>query len=72
MLNGKWMRQGAFKAISIPKPVGTGEWQLYNVVADPGEANNLAEAMPEKLETLKAVWDRYATDVGVILGELPL
>jgi len=25
--------------------------------------------MPEKLETLKAAWEQYATDVGVVLGE---
>ncbi len=69
MLNGKWMRQGNYKAVSIPEPEGTGEWRLFDVVADPGEANDLATEMPEKLEILKAAWNEYAADVGVILGE---
>jgi arylsulfatase len=69
MLNGKWMRQGNYKAVSIPEPEGTGEWRLFDVVADPGEANDLATEMPEKLENLKAFWNEYAADVGVILGE---
>ena len=69
MLNGKWMRQGEFKAVLIPEPEGSGDWRLFNVVTDPGEANDLSKAMPEKLETLKAAWEQYAKDVGVVLGE---
>ena len=69
MGNGKWMRQGDFKAVVVPKPYGTGVWKLFNVVEDPGEANDVAKAMPDKLETLKAAWDQYATDVGVIMAE---
>jgi arylsulfatase len=67
MLGGKWMRQGDFKAVMIPEPIGTGEWQLFNVVKDPGEAKDLSAAMPNKLETLKAAWERYAKEVGVVL-----
>ena len=69
MGNGKWMRQGDFKAVSIPEPDGPGEWRLYNVVTGPGEANDLSTQMPDRLETLKAAWDQYAADVGVVLGE---
>jgi len=69
MGGGKWMRQGDFKAVMIPEPYGTGEWQLFNVVKDPGEAKDLSTAMPDKLETLKATWDRYAKEVGVVLPE---
>lgn len=67
MGGGKWMRQGDFKAVMIPKPFGTGEWQLFNVVKDPGEAKDLSAAMPDKLEILKAAWERYAQEVGVVL-----
>ena len=69
MGNGKWMRQGDFKAVMVPKPYGTGVWKLFNVVEDPGEANDLSSAMLQKLDTLKAAWDQYAADVGVILAE---
>jgi len=37
MGGGKWMRQGDYKAVYVPKPYGTAVWQLYNVVEDPGE-----------------------------------
>ena len=42
MLNGKWMRQGNYKAVSVAPRFGSGEWQLYNVAEDPGETNDLS------------------------------
>ena len=66
MGGGKWMRQGDLKAVLVPKPYGTGEWQLFDVVKDPGEAVNLAKKMPERLESLVAAWGRYADEVGVV------
>jgi arylsulfatase len=69
MGGGQWMRQGDFKAVLVPKPYGTGTWRLFNMAEDPGEANDLSQTMPEKLETLKDAWDRYAADVGVIPAE---
>jgi arylsulfatase len=53
----------------VPEPYGAGKWQLFNVVKDPGESNDLSSAMPEKLATLKTAWDRYAEDVGVVPPE---
>lgn len=67
MQNGKWMRQGDLKAVSVAAPYGTGEWKLFDVVADPGETQNLADAQPEKLKQLRAAWESYAEEVGVVL-----
>ena len=39
------------------------------MVDDPGEAKDLSKDKPDKPESLKAAWDRYATDVGVVLSE---
>jgi arylsulfatase len=69
MQGGRWMRQGDLKAVKVPKPYGTGEWLLFDVVKDPGEAKDLSMKMPGKLKTLIAAWDRYAGKVGVILPE---
>ena len=69
MGGGKWMRQGDLKAVLVPKPYGTGSWQLFDVDQDPGEATDLSEEMPEKLEPLIAAWDLYAKEVGVVLPE---
>jgi arylsulfatase len=68
MLNGKWMRQGGFKAVSVAPPYGPGEWRLYNVVVDPGETRDLADEHPELLQRLREAWERYAEDVGVVLS----
>ena len=67
MQNGKWMRQGDFKAISVAPPYGAGTWHLYNLAADPGETHDLSKDKPGTLKQLQAAWDRYAEDVGVVL-----
>jgi arylsulfatase len=67
MQNGKWMRQGDFKAVAVAPPYGTGAWHLYNLADDPGETHDLAKERPEILKKLQAAWDRYAKDVGVVL-----
>jgi arylsulfatase len=69
MGGGKWMRRGSYKAVSVAPPYGDGEWRLYNVDEDPGEANDLAGQMTDMLEELIASWERYAEDVGVIPPE---
>ena len=67
MQNGKWMRQGDFKAVSVTPPYGTGTWHLYNLADDPEETRDLAKVRPETLKKLQAAWDRYSDDVGVVL-----
>ena len=59
MLNGKWTRKGAFKAVSVAPPYGSGEWHLYNVVEDPGETKDLSAEMPELLKELQAEWEEF-------------
>ena len=66
MQDGKWVRQGDFKAVSVAPPYGSAKWQLYNIAVDPGESHDLAEKQPEKLRQLKAAWNRYANEVGVV------
>ena len=68
IVNGKWMRQGKYKAVSIAPPYGKGDWQLYNVVDDPGETTDLAKAQLEILKILQTAWDNYAKEVGVVLS----
>ena len=66
MGGGRWMRQGAYKAVLVPHPYGEGAWELYEVEADPGETRNLATEKPELLKRLQAAWDDYAKRVGVV------
>jgi arylsulfatase len=66
MGGGKWLRLGDYKAVWVPPPFGQGEWRLFNLSKDPGETHDLAKKYPKKLEELKAAWNLYADDVGVV------
>jgi arylsulfatase A-like enzyme len=63
------IRQGDWKLVKAPgggveaaergEPAHTTGAQLYNLSADLGEKNNLAEAQPEKFKELAAAWDKW-------------
>jgi arylsulfatase A-like enzyme len=61
------IRQGDWKIRWEWKPVGKGEWELFNVAKDPGERHDLAQEQPERLKAMLAVWDRYARENNVVL-----
>lgn len=65
--DGMWARQGDMKIVWNPPPYGSGQWHLYNLADDPGETRDLATEQPETLKVLRAAWDRYAEEVGVVL-----
>ncbi len=67
MQDNKWVRQGNFKAVKVAPPYGPGKWELYNLSTDIGESNNLAKELPEMLKEMKAAWNDYAKEVGVVL-----
>jgi arylsulfatase A-like enzyme len=48
-------REGPWKLIAMPKP------QLYNLVDDPGETNNLAASLPDRVRYLNARLERLRT-----------
>ena len=39
--------------------------ELFNLVADIGETNDLADQQPELLADLVEAWERFAADAGV-------
>jgi arylsulfatase len=59
-----------WKATLIWPPAGNGEWQLFDVVSDPPERNNLGGQHPDKLDELVRDWNEYASDKGIYLFEL--
>ncbi|WP_322015584.1 arylsulfatase [Paraburkholderia sp. J12] len=59
------VRQGDWKAVFIPAPVGSGVWQLYDLARDPGETRDLAPAEPERLQALLEHWETYVEENGV-------
>jgi len=65
------IRQGEWKAVFIPAPAGPGAWQLYDLAADPGETNDLAQTHPAVLDALLAAWQKYVAETGVVLEREP-
>ncbi|KAJ5120104.1 hypothetical protein N7448_010773 [Penicillium atrosanguineum] len=68
------MRKGDWKIVHIAKAnggVGVNDegWELFNVVADPGETKDLAQEHPDKLAELIACWDEYVVECGIVWGE---
>lgn len=41
------------------------EWELYNLVSDPVESNNLLSQFPEKADSMITLYNKWAEDVGV-------
>ncbi len=59
-------RRGPWKALLLPEPYGTGDWQLYDLASDPGEVHDLATEELERLEELVEAWQRWSEEYGVI------
>lgn len=58
--------RGNYKLSMNPKPKGTGKWELYDIVADPSELNNLAEKHPDMVKELAQLYAQYEKDNGVV------
>jgi arylsulfatase len=59
-------RKGNWKALRLPEPYGNGDWQLYDLAADPGEVNDLSSQFPDRTGALAKAWEAYADTNGVI------
>lgn len=57
--------QGDWKIRRMPPPQGSGKWELYNLVTDPGETKNLAASDKDRLDRMVAAYADYARKVGV-------
>ena len=58
--------KGRYKLSQNPPPKGTGEWELYDIVADPSEINDLAPEMPDLVAEMKAFFEEYAKEVNLV------
>jgi arylsulfatase len=61
------IRQGNWKLRWQIRPFGTGEWELFDLAADPAELKDLAAERPDKVKEMVALWDDYARQNNVIL-----
>ena len=44
-----------------------GVWNLYNLVNDADQITNVADQHPDIIQKMKTAYEKYATDVGVII-----
>ena len=58
--------KGVWKAVYLPSPRGTDQWQLYNLEKDLGEVHDLAAERPDILKDLLKLWDQYVVETGVV------
>ncbi|WP_345948307.1 arylsulfatase [Mucilaginibacter sp. PAMB04274] len=57
------VRQGNWKLVS---EYPANQWQLYNIAQDRSETNNLAAKYPQKMKALEALYEQWASRIGVI------
>ena len=69
LMNKRVVRQQNWKLVLQPKPVGTGQWQLFNIAEDASEQNDLSEQYPQKVAELKSFWQDYVQENGVIIPD---
>jgi arylsulfatase/uncharacterized sulfatase len=61
--------KGDHKLMRNLPPLGDGEWHLYDIVKDPGEARDLRASMPGLSEAMQRDYTAYASANGVL--EMP-
>lgn len=54
-IKGKW------KILRLPVPMGSGEWELYDLEKDPGETTDLSSQFKETKMELIEEWNKYAS-----------
>jgi arylsulfatase A-like enzyme len=52
--------KGNWKILRLPQPMGSGEWELYNIEKDPAETTDLSSQFPDIKEELINSWGDYA------------
>ena len=57
---------GDWKILWLPKPFGSGEWELFNLKQDPGEMNDLGKQYPDKLIGMIKQWEQYKIENKVL------
>jgi arylsulfatase len=70
LFGNKAVRQGDWKLLSLCKPFGTGDWQLFNLKSDPGETTDVAAQHPDIRDKLVQHWDEYVKTNNVILPDV--
>ena len=66
MFNGTAVYKGPWLAMRSGSDP-TGNWQLYNIEADPAQNNNLADEHPVQLQQMISDYQKYSEEVGIVI-----
>ena len=69
LFGNRAIRQGNWKLRWEFKPLGRGDWELFDLAADPGELHDLAAERPDKVREMVALWDDYARRNNLVLPD---
>jgi len=64
-----FVRKGPWKIVTTYGPFNEADFELYNVVEDPGETKNMANQEPEIYAELIETWRTKRKEFGIILPE---
>jgi arylsulfatase len=67
LFGNRAVRHGNWKLRWEIKPFGKGDWELFDIAADPAERKDLAAERPDKLKEMVALWEDYARAKHVVL-----
>ena len=70
-MDGRAIRQGDWKLLSLPRPGGDGQWRLFRLKDDPSEERDLSATHPAKKLELIELWGRYVRENGVLIPDEP-
>ncbi|WP_321325379.1 arylsulfatase [uncultured Parasphingorhabdus sp.] len=60
LFGNRMVRKGRWKAEYMHPPFGSGEWELFDIVADPSATENLAEEQAGLLAEMRKAYDNFA------------
>lgn len=64
--------KGDWKILRLPKPFGTGDWEMFNLRQDPAESHDLSSEKPDILSELVLAWEEYSENVGVVYDPIDM
>ncbi|MCA9215091.1 MAG: arylsulfatase [Planctomycetales bacterium] len=59
-------RLGPWKIVSVEQPFGKGQFELFDLRHDLGEANDLSDKRPDVMSVMLQRWNEYAKRVNVV------
>lgn len=69
LFGNRMVRKDRWKAILLSPPVGSGEWELFDIVADPSAMKNLAEDNPDLIQEMRNAYQSFAEQNRVVLPD---